>query len=455
MKTKLLTLTFILIFTIPIFSQFREYPRPNQGNLSGGLGMNWIDGELFYSFYFTPEVSYGNFGVGLGLQLDFNQDGKLRSQNFDETSDYISLIRYVRYGLKNDPLYVKLGALDYYTLGYGNIIYDYNNTPSFDSRKNGLVFDVDFGKFGLESIYSQFGEAGLVGLRGYVRPLQYTTAGEIPIIGMAEIGATYSTDFNQYSGVVSGSFDKTTKKFNPTDDTGNMSIIGFDIGFPLLATTQVDLKLYTAYSKIIDFGSGVATGLMLNLNGLGIFSASARLERRFNNDQYLPAYFNSLYEVERFRVDTSSSSFSSKAKRLSEAINQSDGYFGELRVSILNTFDILGSYQRLDKKSDSGILHLETDISPQDLSFIARAGYDKINIRDEKDLFKLDDRSYLYAELGYKPIPYIIVSMVYSWTFSAVKDNDKNVIDYVPQKRIEPRVYFVVPFNFGGSGEGN
>jgi hypothetical protein len=98
---------------------------------------------------------------------------------------------------------------------------------------------------------------------------------------------------------------------------------------------------------------------------------------------------------------------------------------------------------------------LETDISPQDLSFIARAGYDKINIRDEKDLFKLDDRSYLYAELGYKPIPYIIVSMVYSWTFSAVKDNDKNVIDYVPQKRIEPRVYFVVPFNFGGSGEGN
>ncbi len=437
------------------FSQIREYPRPDHGNLSGGLGMNWIDGELFYSFYFTPEVSFGNFGVGLGLQLDFDQNGKLRKQNFDETSDYISLIRYVRYGMKNDPLYVKLGAIDYYTLGYGNIIYNYNNTPSFDSRKNGLVLDIDFGKYGFESIYSQFGEAGLIGMRGYVRPLQYTTAGEIPIIGMAEIGATYSTDFNQYSGVVSGTFDKTTRKFSPKDDTGNMSIIGFDLGFPLLTTSQVDLKLYTAYSKIIDFGSGFATGLMLQLNGLGIFSATARLERRFNNDQYIPGYFNSLYEVERFRVDTASSSFSSKAKRLSETIDQGDGYFGELGIHILNTFDILGSYQRLDKKSDSGILHLETDISPQNLSFIARAGYDKINIKDAKDLFTLDDRSYLYTEIGYKPMPYIIVSMVYSWTFSAVKDKDKNVIDYVPQKRVEPRIYFVIPLDFSNSSEGN
>ena len=73
----------------------------------------------------------------------------------------------------------------------------------------------------------------------------------------------------------------------------------------------------------------------------------------------------------------------------------------------------------------------------------------KLNIRDEKDLFKLDDRSYLYFELGYKPLPYIIVSMLYNWTFTPVRDANDNIIDYQPQKRIEPRVSFVYPFNIG------
>ena len=77
-----------------------------------------------------------------------------------------------------------------------------------------------------------------------------------------------------------------------------------------------------------------------------------------------------------------------------------------------------------------------------------RAGYDKINIKDEKDLFTLDDRSFLFAELGYKPWPYILVSMVYNWTFSPVRDGKDNIVDYKPQEKIEPRISFIYPFDF-------
>jgi hypothetical protein len=133
---------------------------------------------------------------------------------------------------------------------------------------------------------------------------------------------------------------------------------------------------------------------------------------------------------------------------LSGATNIGNGFYGELGMNVLGLFNILGSYQRLDKYPTSGILHIGTEIAPDNFPLLARTGYDKVNIIDEKDLFKLDDRSYLFFELGYKPYPFMIVSMLYNWTFAPVRDKDDKVIDFKPQKRIEPRVYFVYPFNF-------
>lgn len=445
---KLFVLLLSVLFSFDSFAQFNQYPKEDEGHITGGLGLMWIDGKPHYRFSFRPEVSFANFGIGLDLNLDFDSDGKLRKENFNETSDYLSLIRYVRYGIKNDPVYIKLGALDYHTIGHGSIMYLYNNSPFFDTRKIGMVLDIDFGHFGFESIYSQFAEAGVVGLRGYVRPLQFTELGIIPVIGGVELGATVVSDLHENAGVIRGFFNPITKKFETTMDEGTMTIIGFDIGFPLVRSDVVDLTLYADYAKIIDFGSGVATGIKAEFNGLGLVSLFAKLERRFNNKQYIPSYFNSLYEIERFKADTSGIAFTSKARALATLNETANGFYGELGVNVLGLFNIIGSYQRLDKYPDSGILHLGTEIAPEEAPIVARAGYDKINIMDEVDLFKLDDRSYLFFELGYKPYPFLLVSMVYHWTFTPVRDNDDNILQYEPQKRIEPRISFIYPFSF-------
>jgi hypothetical protein len=160
-------------------AQIDNYPRPGQGNFNGGFGLNWIDGDLYYTFHIRPEVSFANFGIGLDLNLDINQNGNLRKEDFTNFSDYLNIIRYIRYGMKNDPVYIKVGALDYYTLGYGNIMLNYNNSPSFDARTIGLITDIDLGEFGFESIYSNFLEAGVIGVRGYVRPFKLSSAGSI------------------------------------------------------------------------------------------------------------------------------------------------------------------------------------------------------------------------------------------------------------------------------------
>jgi hypothetical protein len=439
---KLYVFFLVLLFSSFSFSQFKGYPKQNTGEITGGLGMNWIDGELFYSLNFNPEISFANFGVGLDLKLDINSKGNLRKENFNEFSDYLSVIRYLRYGLKNDPVYIKLGALDYYTLGHGSIMYLYNNSPTYDVRKIGLVVDIDFGPFGFESIYSKFGEAGVAGIRGYVRPLKFSSAGDIPILGNLEVGVSYAGDFDKNAGKISGTYTNVMK------DEGAISILGFDLGLPIIQGAMANLTLYLDYVSISGFGGGTATGAILNFNPLGLVSGSVKLERRFNGEKYIPSYFNSLYELERFKVDASTGTFISKAQLLASTTNLGNGFYGELGVNVLGLINILGSYQRLDKYPTSGILHLGTEIAPENFPLLARTGYDKINIIDEKDLFKLDDRSYLFFELGYKPYPFMIVSMLYNWTFAPIRDKDDKVIDFKPQKRIEPRVYFVYPFNF-------
>jgi hypothetical protein len=445
MKFKL-TILIILLTVINLFSQFNQYPRPDEGVFTGGAGLMWIDGEPHYRISLRPEVSFMNFGVGLDLNLDFDKEGKLRKENFNEFSDYLSIIRYVRYGMKNEPVYIKLGALDYHTIGHGTIMNRYNNSPSFDTRKIGLAADIDFGQFGFESIYGTFGEGGIFGLRAYVRPLQFNPSTDLPILRNIELGATYAVDFNQYAGVLNGNYNTSSGEFDITEDNGSLSIIGVDIGFPVIKSSLATLTLYADYNKIINFGSGTATGVKFDLEGLGLVSLMAKLERRFNGEKYIPSYFNSFYELDRFRYFAGTDTFSSKVQQLSVLTDPQNGWFGELGVRVLNLFDIIGSYQRLDKDSKSGILHLYSEIAPEDMPFVARAGYDKVRIEDEKDIFTLDDRSYLYTELGYKPMPYLLISIVYHWTFTPVRDSGDNVISYETQKRIEPRISFIFPF---------
>ena len=139
-----------------------------------------------------------------------------------------------------------------------------------------MVADIDFGKFGFESMYSNFLQSGVIGIRGYFRPFQFTPQADIPIIGGLEIGATYANDFSSKAGIINGFYDKTKNDFVTTQDNGSLSIIGFDIGLPLLNTGMLDVTLYSDYSKIINFGSGFATGLKFDINALGRGARSSK-----------------------------------------------------------------------------------------------------------------------------------------------------------------------------------
>ncbi|NOX66455.1 MAG: hypothetical protein GXO85_11895 [Chlorobi bacterium] len=445
MKKYLLLL--FLLFSININAQFDNVLN-NGAMLDGGLGISMIDGNPYYTFRFRPEIAIGNFGAGLDLNLEFDSNGNLRTENFLTTSDYLSIIRYLRWGQKHDPVYARVGALDYATLGYGNIMYLYNNSPSYDARTIGLVFDVDMDTWGVETGYANLAKAGVLGIRSYVRPLKFTTLGKIPVIGGMTVGLSYVTDVDKRAGYIDGYLDDSTKTFIPTDNRGNIQIASADLGFPIFQTSVTSLELYYTYTKILDFGSGSAVGALFNFDFTGV-SLRVKFERTWNGKRYIPSYFDALYEIDRFNYDDQSKIVNSKVRVLDNAtMDDANGWYGGLMLDVMSLFRVQGSYQRLDKRPNTGRLHLAGEVDPMGMPFVVRAGYDKTNIASEAELFTLDERSLIYAEVGYKPWPFMIVSLVYQWTFTPIRGAENVILGYERQEKIEPRVSFVMPLQF-------
>ena len=410
-----------------------------QQSITGGIGVTVINGKAYYLFHLMPELAFGKIGVGLDVNIRVGEDGKIRHEDFNEAYDYLRLIRYVRYGMKHDPLYVRLGAMDYSRLGHGYLVYLYRNSASYDLRKVGIELDADFEKFGFESMYSDIGGAGLFGLRGYVRPLQYTHAASIPVIGGLETGVTFAADFHADANKTWGDPLGTIRNAN---DGGSLAAIGVDLGFPLLSMSSLRSTLYADYAKIADYGSGAAIGIDVNFTGLGPMMLSAKYERRFVGDQFLPSYFDALYEMERYQViDTTR--FVSKAQLLQNAPSF-EGYYGELLLSVFGTINLVGGYQSPVGQRNAGRIHLEVETGNALPGILLAGGYDKKNVGS---VFKVDNNSLFFAQVGYRPVPYMSVSMLYQWTFAEEKDEASGqVLGYKVQKRIEPKVGFVVNF---------
>ncbi|HKJ66959.1 MAG TPA: hypothetical protein VKA68_03300 [bacterium] len=169
-------------------------PEEQGFSMSGGIGAVGISGQLYNSITLRPELSAGKFGIGLDLPLYFNANGELRTEEWNDPGDILDKIYYIRYGLPDDSLYVRAGALSSVTLGYGLIVRDYTNTIDYPSiRRVGGRFRIMKGPIGLEGFVANFKELngpGLVGGR-----LTYSGLG--PLV----IGATVASDVNPYLGL--------------------------------------------------------------------------------------------------------------------------------------------------------------------------------------------------------------------------------------------------------------
>jgi len=435
--SSLLLMLFIGSAGAQLYDGGMGYMGTEGGMLMGGFGVSVIDDETYYTINFRPELAFGKFGIGLNINLLYNSEtGHIRSKDWDSSYDYFRLIRYVRWGRKRDPVYARVGTLDAARLGHGFIVNYYNNEASYDERKIGLAFDLDFGRFGFETLASNLGRSEIIGGRGYFRPL--ITAVDIPVVKNITFGATYTTDMDPdaWSGTSDG-----------------VSVYGLDVELPLINGERFFSALYADWAQIQGyssteagsrtFGSGRALGAMVTLGNLGgLIDLSAKLERRWLGEEFAPSFFDPFYEIQRYQDYSGTPAH--KTDMLIGLTEKTKGVFGELYGGLLgHKVRLLGMFSRLDDVEESGILHLAADAPDAVPTFAAHATYDKIGIETVDDVFTLDNRSVARVGVGYKIRPYLILYMDYIWTFVETEPGSRN---YKPQERIEPRLVFAYYF---------
>ncbi len=304
LRRGLAVLGLVALLALPAFSQ-SEQPSSGLGFKMGlGIGVQTFTDTTppttWQSLSLTPDISFGKFGIGLALTLDYNFTGPgnsftVRQADWWPTGAvtfqsvmaiYLPKIAYVRWGEKGDPLFVKLGSFTDGTLGDGFIMGDYNNTlfmPTerhfgFQADLDGALFDFPY--VGVETVVGNLALWDVMGARVYVRPLVKT---DIPILNALQVGVTAAVDTNPY--------------YN-TGLPGSPSAVGV-VGIGALAPiiSQKDVFSLAAFTDAAL--QGKTWGSMAGVGGriINIFTYGAQL--RLLGSGFTPDYFGPTYDVLR------------------------------------------------------------------------------------------------------------------------------------------------------------
>jgi len=367
LKSILPVLFFVLMLSLvsqPLWSE-----DDLSGTVGGTLGGTSLDGVNYFEMAIQPEISFGKVGVGLNILLRFDENGNIRDEDWKTRNDYLRIVDYIRYGHKGDPLYLRLGALRGTTFANGFIVYDYSNQVNYDDRLTGLEMAVNRTWGGVEWFDSNLGMIDIFGVRFYSRP--FSEIENIPLIDRFVVGASLVNDFRP-------------------GEKDNLTEMGVDTGLPLIENSFYDMRLYTEFASIVDYGSGVCIGVASDINVIeNVLTMGARLEERWLGDGFIAQNFNRFYEVERMNKFA-----------VLDTVSATSGLFGELTGNLFGIVEITGNYEQY--KGRKGYAHLDGIVDATEQ--IDLTGYfDRRDMDDLGCLFKkFDDDVIMGLEIGYR-----------------------------------------------------
>jgi hypothetical protein len=274
-----------------------------------GLGVEAFGNETYQKISLSPDINLGKFGIGLDLTIHYQfLSGGLVIWDGDWIPDpvtfsnvlglYLAKFKYVRYGLKGDPLYAKFGSIDDGTLGNGFIMGGYANTLFLPERRIfGLGLDVDGGLFnfpliGIETFVGDLSAFDVLGARLYVRPLVFTS---IPLLKHLQVGATVAADFDPFRYVDPADLAALEAAYSVSATDARVFAAGVDLRQPILDGPIISLAAFADLATL----QGKYFGGMVGFGGrlINLFTYGAQL--RILGENFVPVYFDTTYDLRR------------------------------------------------------------------------------------------------------------------------------------------------------------
>jgi hypothetical protein len=368
-------------------------------NMGGGVGSVMLGEETYTQIRLMPELTFGKFGLGLDIDLMIDSNGDIRKEDWDDFEDYINKIYYLRYGQREDSFYGKLGGFKSYTLGHGLVMKDYSNMLRYPNvRQIGIQLGGKLPVAGMtaEVFTSNAVKNEILAGRLTVKPLNNT---EIPLFRNLIFGGTVAHDRNQVKGLLDSDDDNYPDHFDdyPFDDewhnevdheinewleafisingdsTGfnnwfyeedgyidcqrnspfselgenDITVIAVDYELPLVTNNLFYLSHYGEAAKILDHNMGFiwpgfySKFLIFHMN----------LEYRIYQEDFMPAFFDQLYDEQRAVVYTDIDSVITKETLLIN-MTKSQGWYGSITANLLNFIFLTVAYEDMYGEDD-------------------------------------------------------------------------------------------------------
>jgi len=259
---------------------------------------------------FRPEVAFGKLAVGLDLTFRFKfASGSTTSFEIYEPDwipqpgkttildVYLPKLLYVRYGFQGiDPFYFKAGSVSDFNLGNGLIMDNYSNMLFLPQRRIfGMQVGIDGNLFGfpyvgIEALSGNLAKFDVIGGRVYIRPLAFLGKS---LFGRLQVGAIGVYDKDPLIYADDTAYGTSFGTSSPT------YVIGADVTLPILQNPLFSLTTFAEGAMEVNKAMGAMTGVRGRLLGF----ISYGLQLRYLQDNFIPAYFDTnydLYRAERF-----------------------------------------------------------------------------------------------------------------------------------------------------------
>ena len=419
---------------MPGENRFADLMGMKEQTAGAGLGFAKIGDAYFLQLKPRLALNLGIVGVGVELPLNLRvwpRDGAendyyglLRYEDWDEEAEWLKIIRYVRVGRKGASLFARYGVLAG-GIGHGTIVGRYVNNVDINTFRAGAQFDINTKWGGFETLISDVDDLGrtthdskLVAWRMYSKPYAWATGNKNSILNRLNVGINWATDFTaplELGTATAGSTDPVVSR------SDKAVVYGVDIDIQVLNNALLTLTPYIDYNRTDHGGWGFHAGVMgVAKLPIGLdLKLPVRLEYRRFSRNYLPTYFGTFYEIERFAHPLAGATPMPKlayllAQSSDEGIN---GIFGEAAFDFLKLVQIGAIYEAyLGESSNLNVFFNVPALKV--LQF--KAYYARINITGFDDLFALDERSIAVAQARYELIKsvYLVARASRRWVFN-------------------------------------
>lgn len=368
----------------------------------------------------------------------FDEAGKVREGDYDEARDFVKFLRYLTYGRKEDNLYINVGQLYAATLGHGQVMRRYAGNVDINQTRVGVEVDA-YGKYGgFEFFLADVTRGNVFGALGFIKPLSLFT--DDPMAQSFSLGVSWATDQRAPYELVRQdavgtattgaviSADDGSPLNPPLTNTRAVNIIGFDAELKVLKTESVDLKTYADFSMLQGSGSGVALGVLGRFNfrvGKTVHLLRTRLELRTYDSDFVPSYFDSLYEFQKYQFTPDLDAFGPDYTTKLQAIRNRQGprrygVYAEATYAIPEWIVFAAVFETESEGQDQHLmLHAEVPWSWLQI-FVT---YHQRNLSRP---FTFDQNDLLYAGARLKLLPILFVNgrvqKAFAWDKSAFDD---------------------------------